>query len=252
MSRNHDLPLADRWDTVRGWRMYSRNCVTDPHAPAVVLVHGLSMSSLYMLPLAKRLARDFRVYVPDLPGYGTSQKPKDSLDIPTLAGILAEWMDQMNTGPAVLVGNSLGCHFIAALYDLSPEKITHAVLVGPYPDPTARGYPSTLKRGFFQLLFEPPIFYAVALMDYLAHGFKHTFQTIDRAFDDPFEVRLTRMHIPALVVRGQHDRITSPQWAEAAAQLLPQGDLVTVPGGGHVVNYDAPEQLARIVRSFVK
>jgi len=252
MSSVNDIQLAERWDTVRGWRMYSRNCVTDPSAPAVVLVHGLSMSSLYMLPLAKRLARDFRVYVPDLPGYGTSQKPKDSLDIPTLADILAEWMDVMQVGPAVLVGNSLGCHFIAALYARDPVRVNRVVLVGPYPDPTARGYSSTIKRGLFQLLFEPPIFYPVALMDYLAHGFKHTFQTIDHAFDDPFEARLAQMDVPALVVRGQHDRITSPQWAEAAAHLLPQGELVTVPGGGHVVNYDAPEQLARIVRSFVK
>ena len=252
MSTNNEIQLAERWDTVQGWRMYSRNCVSDPNAPAVVLVHGLSMSSLYMLPLAKRLARDFRVYVPDLPGYGTSEKPKDSLDIPTLAGILAEWMDVMKVGPAVLVGNSLGCHFIAALYAIAPEKITHTVLVGPYPDPSARGYPSTIKRGFLQLFFEPPIFYAVALMDYLAHGVKHTFQTIDHAFDDPFEARLAHMNVPALVVRGQHDRITSSQWAEAAARLLPQGRLVTVPGGGHVVNYDAAEQLARVVRSFVK
>lgn len=246
------VQFAKRWDTVRGWRMFSRNCVGDPNAPAVVLVHGLSMSGLYMLPTARRLAQDFRVYIPDLPGYGRSQKPPDSLNIVELADILAAWMDALEIGPAVMVGNSLGCNFIAALNDRAPSRITHAVLVGPYPDPTSRTYARTIKRGFLQLFFEPPDFLPVALMDYIAHGFKRTFQTLDHAFDDTFEDRLTRMQVPALVVRGQRDRITSAAWAEASARVLPQGRFVTIPGGGHVVNYDSAGKLVEEIRSFVK
>ena len=246
------VQLAERWDTIRGWRMFSRTCVTDPNASAVVLVHGLSMSSLYMLPTAQRLAEHFRVYLPDLPGYGRSQKPRDSLNIVELADILAAWMDALEIGPAVMVGNSLGCNFIAALNDRAPSLITHAVLIGLYPDPTSRTYFRTIKRGFYQLFFEPPDFIAVALMDYIAHGFKRTFQTLDHAFNDPFEERLTRMTMPVLVVRGQHDRITSAVWSEASAQVLPQGRLVTIPGGGHVVNYDAADKLAAEIQSFIK
>jgi 2-hydroxy-6-oxonona-2,4-dienedioate hydrolase len=43
--------------------------------PPVVLVHGLVVSSRYMVPLAEVLARWFDVYAPDLAGFGRSEKP---------------------------------------------------------------------------------------------------------------------------------------------------------------------------------
>jgi 2-hydroxy-6-oxonona-2,4-dienedioate hydrolase len=59
------------------------------HRPPVVLVHGYGMSSRYMVPLALELARDFVVYVPDLPGFRRSSKPRKVLDIVELADALA-------------------------------------------------------------------------------------------------------------------------------------------------------------------
>jgi 2-hydroxy-6-oxonona-2,4-dienedioate hydrolase len=38
-------------------------------------VHGLVVSSRYMVPLAEVLACWFDVYAPDLPGFGRSEKP---------------------------------------------------------------------------------------------------------------------------------------------------------------------------------
>src|SRR4051812_29858976 len=46
-----------------------------PGRPPVVLVHGLVISSRYMVPLARALAPDFPVYAPDLPGFGESGGP---------------------------------------------------------------------------------------------------------------------------------------------------------------------------------
>jgi pimeloyl-ACP methyl ester carboxylesterase len=51
----------------------------------VVLVHGLGLSGRYMLPTAEHLAPHFPVYVPDLPGFGDSEKPAQTLDVPALA-----------------------------------------------------------------------------------------------------------------------------------------------------------------------
>ena len=46
-----------------------------PAAGPFVLVHGVGVSGRYMLPVARVLARDHSVYVPDLPGYGKSGRP---------------------------------------------------------------------------------------------------------------------------------------------------------------------------------
>ena len=40
------------------------------NTPTVVLVHGLSVSSGYMVPTVLRLAPYYQVYAPDLPGFG--------------------------------------------------------------------------------------------------------------------------------------------------------------------------------------
>jgi 2-hydroxy-6-oxonona-2,4-dienedioate hydrolase len=44
-------------------------------SPALILVHGLVVSSRYMVPIAELLSAHYRVYVPDLPGFGKSGKP---------------------------------------------------------------------------------------------------------------------------------------------------------------------------------
>lgn len=45
-----------------------------------------------MIPTALKLTAEFRIYVPDLPGFGDSGKPQKILDVPALADWLADWM----------------------------------------------------------------------------------------------------------------------------------------------------------------
>ena len=54
--------------------------------PAVVLVHGLVVSSRYMVPTAELLAAHYRVYAPDLPGFGKSYKPPRVVNVAELSG----------------------------------------------------------------------------------------------------------------------------------------------------------------------
>jgi len=41
------------------------------------------------------------------------------------------------------------------------------------------------------------------------------------------------------------------RWAEEAARLLPQGQLVVIARAAHDVNYDSPVELTRVVRAFM-
>ena len=80
--------------SVNGLRMHSLVSVDPVSAdvPAVVLVHGSGLSGRYMIPTAQELTTDFRVYVPDLPGFGDSGTPQEVLKISELADWLADWM----------------------------------------------------------------------------------------------------------------------------------------------------------------
>ena len=81
----------------------------------VILVHGLGMSSRYMIPLAQHLAPHVRVYAPDLPGFGSSDKPREVLTVRELADALAAWMRAIGVERAVFIGNSLGCEVLVEL-----------------------------------------------------------------------------------------------------------------------------------------
>ena len=48
-----------------------------------------------------------------------------------------------------------------------------------------------------------------------------------------------------------HDRLSDHESAALAADLLPRGRLVEVPGKGHALNYSAPHTLARITEELV-
>ncbi len=50
------------------------------------------LSGRYMVPTASVLTADFRVYVPDLPGFGDSGNPERILNVPQLADWLIAWM----------------------------------------------------------------------------------------------------------------------------------------------------------------
>ena len=76
---------------------------------SVVHVHGFAISGEYLMPTARRLARRWVNVVPDLPGYGRSERRDHVLGIPALAEALVAILDALDIDQAVLVGNSMGC-----------------------------------------------------------------------------------------------------------------------------------------------
>lgn len=245
--------IESRWFTVAGWRLHARVSVepVSPEAPAIVLVHGLAVSSAYMVPTAVRLAPHYRVYAPDLPGFGESDKPELALDIPELADVLVAWMDAAGLERAVLIGNSLGCQIIVDLAVRYPNRVERAVLQGPTMDRTARTLWQQAGRLLLDIPREHPTQPFVQARDYLRFGLRRTLRTFRFAVRDRVEEKLPRVAVPALVVRGGRDPIVSQPWAEEVARLLPAGRLVVLPGAPHTANYSTPRAFVSVVRPFV-
>ena len=220
-------------------------------APSIVLVHGLGVSSLYLIPTAVHLAPHYRVYVPDLPGYGKSAKPSRVLGVAELADVLAAWMDHVGLDSAVLIGNSMGCQIIVNLALRHPARVERAVLIGPTMDPAGPTFFEQARRLLIDISREPVSSYFIQAYDYLRFGFRRLVCTFEDAIADRIEEKLPHVHVPTLVVRGARDPIVPQRWAEAATRLLPRGRLVVVPGSAHVVNYNAPRVMERLVRAFL-
>jgi 2-hydroxy-6-oxonona-2,4-dienedioate hydrolase len=246
--------LESQWFVVDGRRLHVRVSVESVPADAlaVVLVHGLGVASTYMVPTAVRLAREYRVYAPDLPGFGHSDKPPRTLDIPELADALVAWMDTAGLERVALVGNSLGCQIIvdsAIRYHARVEKL---VLQGPTMDRYARTLRQQLGRGLLDVLREHPSQPLVQTRDYAKFGLRRSLRTFQFAVRDRIEDKLPLVQAPTLVVRGERDPIVSQRWAEEVTQLLPSGRLVVIPGAPHTLNYSTPQAFVRVLRPFLE
>jgi 2-hydroxy-6-oxonona-2,4-dienedioate hydrolase len=239
-------------ETTTGLKIHTliSNHLPPSSAPALVLVHGLSVSSRYMLPTAVRLATWYRIYIPDFPGFGKSPKPSHILNIPESADTLAAWMQAVKLSSAILLGNSLGCQIIVQLALKYPQCIERAILVSPTMDPKAGTIHQLAGRLVINLSREPPCFLPVLVRDFLAAGITCTIRALRYALDDPIEEHLPHVNIPILVVRGSRDPLVSQEWAEKVNQLLPNSQLAVIEGAAHAVNFNAPEQLVSLIRSF--
>lgn len=250
-------PVADIrsvWCSVDGLRLHARVADCAPIGPGacpLVLVHGLSVSSRYMMPTARLLAARRATYAPDLPGFGLSAKPRRTLDVPALADALLAWMDAFGLGRAVMLGNSLGCQIIADVAVRRPERLAAAVLVGPTADPAVRSVLGYAWRLLRDLPGESLASIVTQSSDYIRAGPRRTLGTLRYALVDQFRRKLPFVHVPTLVVRGDRDPIAPHTWCAELAEALPHGELYTVPGGPHALNYVCPHELAHATLAFL-
>jgi 2-hydroxy-6-oxonona-2,4-dienedioate hydrolase len=249
-----DLPaLVSTWTVVGGRRMHARAAgppITPGRRP-IVCVHGLLVSSRSMRPSTRRLARSRRTVAVDLPGFGQSDDPPAPLDLPGLADALAAWMAAAGLAPAVLLGNSFGCQVIAEAAARHPGCLERAVLIGPTVDPHHRGVVQQVARLLLDGTREPLPYLPVVARDCIDGGLGLLLRTARHALRDRIERKLPLIRVPTLVVRGGRDPLVPQRWAEEATRLLPDGRLVVIPGAGHAVNYNAPDDLARAVHAFL-
>jgi 2-hydroxy-6-oxonona-2,4-dienedioate hydrolase len=245
--------LESRWISTNGMRLHARVGVNPLPVgrPTVVLVHGLLVSSRYMIPTAERLARDFRVHAPDLPGYGKSTKPARALDVPSLADALAAYVRAAGLGRVAVLANSFGCQIAVDFAARYPAYVERLVLAGPTGDPRSRTAWQLTGRWLVNLPNEPISLGAVVLRDLLDMGPRRMLATYHYLLADRIEEKLPRVRVPTLVVRGGRDPTVPRRWAEEAIRLLPRATLAEIPGAAHTINYNAAPALVRLARPFL-
>lgn len=236
--------LESRWTPVDGRLMHSRGSKGIPKTDPFVLVHGLVISSLYMIPLAERLAARHEVHAVDLPGFGRSQGPPQTLSIPQLAEDLIAWMAEARIERAHLVGNSLGCEIAAHVAVKAPEHVTSLTLIGPTLDPHAFAVTTQTLRLLQDAMHEPARLWMNWIFDFCRAGVRRAFGTTREMFRDHIEHQLPLVKARTLVMRGGTDPTVPQRAAEEMTRMLPWGSLQVVKGEPHCVHYTAPEAVA--------
>jgi pimeloyl-ACP methyl ester carboxylesterase len=230
-------------------------------AQAILLVHGTRLSRAVWAPQVSRLAGEFRVVTPDLPGHGSLA------DVPfTLAGAadsLAEVIDEAAGGRAIVVGHSLGGYVAMELAARFPERVAGLVLAGASREPVGpwtlpyRWLALALRIGnrpafdglnarFFRWRFGPAISEPLVAGGFWPRGGA---AALGALVGERFIPRLERYPGPTLIVNGALDPLfrLGERAFLAAAQ---DGRREVIPRATHLLNLDRPAAFSDAVRRF--
>src|ERR671921_2412444 len=133
----------------------------------VVLVHGLSGSTRWWSRNVSDLAERHRVYLVDLPGFGTMRRLRRRFVLAESADWLSEWMDAAGLERAHLVGHSMGGYVSVRLAASRPELVSRLVLVAPAGVPTERSIVGHLVPLLLAAHHATPAFMPVLVRDAL-------------------------------------------------------------------------------------
>jgi 2-hydroxy-6-oxonona-2,4-dienedioate hydrolase len=231
-------------------RIAYRDAGTGPET--VVLVHGIGVGSAYLMPLARLLARRRRVIVPELPGTAHSERWPWPFGVPEAAEVLSALIGHLAGGTApALVSNSLGCQVAIELAVREPARVGPLVLIGPTVDPAYRTFLRQGSRLALDLPREPPALWRIVARDYLLTGPRSLVEGSLRALADRPEERLPDVRSPVLVVRGEHDAVTTAVWARRCAALAPDGRFRPIPHAAHAPHFSRPAAVAELVEAFL-
>jgi triacylglycerol lipase len=233
----------------------------------LVLLHGFGASRDNWIPVAKELARRFRIVAPDLPGYGDSSRRPDagySLD-DQLARIEA-FVRKLGLARFHLGGNSMGGYLAAHYAARHPAEVKSLWLLAPagvvsatpseVMNALAQGANPLLVRSeedfervvdlcFVRAPWMPAAFRRVLARRAIADAAFHA-RLFGELFSAPlaFEEALPGLATPTLITWGEHDRILDVSGARILHALLPVSRLALMPDTGHVPMMEKPREAA--------
>ena len=218
--------------------------------PPVVLVHGLAGSSRWWQRNIEALARQFRVYVIDLIGFGKSQG-RHAFALNEAAEHLAAWMDQLGIERAHLIGHSMGGVIAIDFAAQFPERVSRLVLV----DAATFSFEHTLLENMIGLAktlwYLPFSFLPVLFTDAYRAGPLTLWQAGRELLTTDVRATLSRMEGPVLIVWGEQDAVVPVEIGERLHHELPRAEFVVLERAGHTPMWDRADAFNDAVVRFL-
>jgi pimeloyl-ACP methyl ester carboxylesterase len=254
---------------IRYWELGARD------KPPVVLVHGFSASKENWLNVIYLLSRRYRVFVPDVPGFGESSfDPAASYRMRAQGERIAAWFASLGAGSAHWVGSSMGGIIAGIAAAVAPEAVRSLTLMasagvtgdslspfeqglldgrnGLIPENRAQVTDvmrlTTRARQWFHAASLPPLI----AKDQIARApvYHHLFREMVTVEDDPSPYWACFVQAPTLILWGDSDHVLHPCEADVLHRLIPGSNVHIMPGVGHLPMLEAPFRTARILREF--
>lgn len=237
----------------------------------VVLSHALGCDMDMWDGLANALAADCRVICYDHRGHGGSDAPPGPYTMAELADDAARLLDELDTGPVVWVGLSMG-GMVGQELALRHPRLVAALVVAN----STSGYPDAARAMWSERIAKVEREGVEAIAD----------AVMGRYFDDAFRAanpatvarfrrrvastdavgyagccaavagvdttgRLARIAVPTLVIAGERDAGTPPAMSETIAAGVEDARLAVIPDATHLSAIEQPARFNGLVREFI-
>ncbi len=280
--------ITYNYAAVKGRRMFYREA-GDAALPTIVLLHGFPTSSFMFRDLIPLLADRFHVIAPDYIGFGQSDAPSAAdfdYTFDNLTAHVAALIDALGLTSYILYMQDFGGPVGFRLFAERPQAVrgfviqnANAYLEG-VGEPAAKVFLPLWEERNAETEAGARMFldagttqfqYLVGARNVAAispDNWTHDQALLDRPGTDAYMLDLLvdyqsnvaayaswhaafRAHAPqTLIVWGRNDPFFTPAGAEAFRQDLPQAELVWLESGHFVLDENAPQVAAEIIRAF--
>lgn len=234
----------------------------------IVLVHGLGGRSEDFSNLTPYLEKTgYRVYAPDLLGFGQSEEPVDaSYSISDQADLIAEFFDAMGLKQTDLAGWSMGGWIAQKVAVDHPERVSRLILMdsaGLTVPPTwdtrlfTPTTPAELNQLEALLMPHPPAMPSFVANDIIRISASYSW-VVKRALasmlsaKDVMDEDLPSLKMPVLILWGKLDRITPLSEGETMHGLIPQSRLVVASSCGHLAPQSCSKEFGTEITRFLQ
>lgn len=232
----------------------------------VVILHGWDLSAAYYNKLSAMLKRSgFKVYTPDLPGFGRNKILNKPFVFDDYVSFVKEYIEKNKLEKVILIGHSFGGRISIKLVANYPEKIEMLILTGvPGFAPVARG-----KVIFFlilskigKIIFALPMFnklqnicrkilYRLAgSSDYLKTKgvMRDTFKSIIR---EDLLSSMKKIRVKTLLVWGELDKVVPLSIACKMQKNIKGSKLMVAEDETHKLPYENSEKFFEVIKEYI-
>ena len=236
----------------------------------LILLHGLGGYAERWSNIIPILAKKFHLYVPDMIGYGQSDKPTADYTPEYFARYVFDFMESLGIKNTSMVGTSLGGQVVIECAATQNPTIKKIVLISPAgimrkSTPVldaytmAALYPTkeAIKNAYQMMVGEGKQVSEISIERFLNNMsrpnakmvFLSTLLGLKNA-PDIFE-KLERISIPTLLIWGRDDKLIPFEYSKQFVSAIKNCKFIPMDGCGHSPYVEDPEKLSELVMEFL-
>ena len=236
----------------------------------LVLIHGLGASAERWESIIPYFSRHFTVFVPDLIGFGHSDKPNTDYTAEFFAEFVTSFLAKLGIEKTTMMGSSLGGQIAVEYVAKNQESVDKLVLVSPagamkqstpaldayimaalYPDVSSAKNAFTMMTGNNKQVSEEIVedFVQRMKMPNAKFAFMSTILGLKNAPE--ISTRLELIYSPTLIVWGSLDPVIPVKYAEYFVKKIRDCRFYQMENCGHTPYVEDPDEFSKIVLDFL-